>query len=606
MNYKHSKKIFLFVSIWMVLNYLYAQTSYTSETLDKIKEVENHITGRLLLNDERPSTILERMKKYKVKGMSIAVIHDYKIAWAKAYGWADEAEKKLMTTETLFEPGSISKSLNAVGILKLAQEKKIDLNTDINTYLTSWKFPYDSLSRGKKITLAQILSHNAGLTVHGFPGHDIHGPIPTVLEVLDGIKPSFTPAVRSAYEPGLQFEYSGGGTTISQVLLTDVTKQNYDKWMYDHVLKPIGMETSFYSQPPPKEKQHLCASAYSGDGTPISNKFHVYPEQAAAGLWMTPSDLCHYVIDMQLAYQGKPSKVLSPEMVKLHLTPYNDGPTSLGSFIVDINGEKYFEHGARNDGFCGDFYGSLEGGNGVVIFLNSDEGTIISEVINSVAKAYQWKNFYHEPLRKKSIKVADKVLKSYEGLYLYDQTWSAIGKKDNKYHFYTNGRYVNMYFSTPTCFFNEEFPAVKTFIKDSKGNIIGYARNVDGKEFPNAIRITNPDTLRLENNVITEIGWYMLEQKKYKEAISFFKRGVALYPEDLNLIMNIAHAHLFSGDQKRALDIYKTHQKDKIRPDYSWEDLMKDDLIYFKDHHYDVKSFKKIFAVLNIELPKGI
>lgn len=594
------------ISLCLGLNNLLAQTIYTQETLDKINEIEHNITGRLLLNDDQPSNILERMKKYKVKGMSIAVIHDYKIAWAKAYGWADEAEKKPMTTEILFEPGSISKSLNAVGILKLAQEKKVDLNTDINEYLISWKFPYDSLSKGKKITLAHILSHNAGLTVHGFPGHDIHGPIPTVLEVLDGKKPSFTPAVRSAYEPGLQFEYSGGGTTISQVLLTDITKQAYDEWMYEHVLKPIGMETSFYSQPPPKEKQHLCASAYMSDGTPISNKFHVYPEQAAAGLWMTPSDLCQYIIDMQLAYQGKPSKVLSPEMVKLHLTPYNDGPTSLGSFIVDINGEKYFEHGARNDGFCGDFYGSLEGGNGVVIFLNSDDGTLISEVINSVAKAYQWKNFYHEPLRKKSINMSDKLLKSYEGLYLYDQTWSAIGKKDNKYHFYTNGRYVNMYFSTPTCFFNEEFPAVKTFLKDNKGKILGYARTVDGKEFPNAIKITSPDSIHLESNAIGEMAWYLFEQKKYSEAILYYKRGLQLYPQDLNLFMNLAHTYLFNKDYDNAIAIYKNHQKDIIRPGYTWEDSMKDDLIYFKDHHYDVKSFKKIFAALKIDLPKGI
>lgn len=442
--------------------------------------------------------------------------------------------------------------------------------------------------------------------MHGFPGHDIQGPIPTVLEVLDGIKPSFTPAVRSAYEPGLQFEYSGGGTTISQVLLTDITKQAYDEWMYEHVLKPIGMEISFYSQPPPKEKQHLCASAYMSDGTPISNKFHVYPEQAAAGLWMTPSDLCQYIIDMQLAYQGKPSKVLSPEMVKLHLTPYNDGPTSLGSFIVDINGEKYFEHGARNDGFCGDFYGSLEGGNGVVIFLNSDDGTLISEVINSVAKAYQWKNFYHEPLRKKSINMSDKLLKSYEGLYLYDQTWSAIGKKDNKYHFYTNGRYVNMYFSTPTCFFNEEFPAVKTFLKDNKGKILGYSRTVDGKEFPNAIKITSPDSIHLESNAVGEMAWYLFEQKKYSEAILYYKRGLQLYPQDLNLFMNLAHTYLFNKDYENAIAIYKNHQKDIIRPGYTWEDSMKDDLIYFKDHHYDVKSFKKIFAALKIDLPKGI
>src|SRR5262245_49255795 len=118
---------------------LFSQTAYSPETLEKIKEVENNITGNLVLNNERPNTIAERMAKYKVKGLSIAVIDDYKIAWAKGYGWADEEEKIPVTAETLFEPGSISKTLNALGILKLAQDKKLDLYTDINTYLTSWK-----------------------------------------------------------------------------------------------------------------------------------------------------------------------------------------------------------------------------------------------------------------------------------------------------------------------------------------------------------------------------------------------------------------------------------------------------------------------------------
>jgi len=222
----------------------FSQTNYSQETLDKIKAVENGITGGIILNDEPPGTITERMAKYNVKGLSIAVIYDYKIAWAKGYGWADEAEKKPVTTETLFEPGSISKSLNAVGILKLAQDKEVDLHADINTYLKSWKFPYDSLSKGKKITLAQLLSHNAGLTVHGFPGHNINAAAPTLLQVLDGKPPALTPAVRSMYEPGLKYEYSGGGTTITQLLLTDVTGQAYDAWMYENVLKPIGMANS--------------------------------------------------------------------------------------------------------------------------------------------------------------------------------------------------------------------------------------------------------------------------------------------------------------------------------------------------------------------------
>ncbi|TAE46482.1 MAG: class A beta-lactamase-related serine hydrolase [Bacteroidetes bacterium] len=145
------KSLSLCLATLLFCSPLLSQNTYSTETLEKIREVENNIAGGILLNDAKPGTIAEQMATYKVNGMSIAVIHDYKIAWAKGYGWADVAEKRPMTTETLFEPGSISKTLNAVGILKLAQEKKVDLYTDINTYLTSWKFPYDSLSKGKKL-----------------------------------------------------------------------------------------------------------------------------------------------------------------------------------------------------------------------------------------------------------------------------------------------------------------------------------------------------------------------------------------------------------------------------------------------------------------------
>lgn len=597
---KHPRLLIIFL---LFGSHLFCQKSYSSETLEKIRAVENNITGNILVNDAKPGTIAEQMAKYKVNGMSIAVIHDYKIAWAKGYGWADVAEKKPMTTETLFEPGSISKTLNAVGILKLAQEKKVDLYADINQYLTSWKFPYDSLSQGKKITLAQLLSHNAGLTVHGFPGHDINGPVPTVYEVLDGKKPSFTPAVRSEFEPDLKFQYSGGGTTISQVLLSDVTKQPYDVWMYKNVLKPIGMKNSTYAQPPAKDKWPLCSSAYNGDGTPIERKFHVYPEQAAAGLWMTPSDLCHYIIDMQLAWKGKKSKVLNADMVKLHLTPYNNGPAAMGTFIDDRDGFLYFQHGAGNDGFCGQFFGSMKDGYGVAIFLNSDNGRLLGEVINSVAKVYNWKNFYQEPRKVKSITVPDETLKTYEGIYLFDNTWAAIGKKDNEYHFFTSGTHAKMYFSTPVQFVNEEFQAVKTMIKDEKGIITGYTRSVNGKEYPPARKVFNLDTAKLANPVLMGIGWYYFGNKQPAASLATFKRAVQLYPEDLNFHINLAHLHLFNGDYASAIAIYKAHRNDMIRPNYSWIDSLKDDYTYFKNSKEEVKIFDRVFEELEIEKP---
>jgi CubicO group peptidase (beta-lactamase class C family) len=599
------KKAALLFFICFQVSQLIAQQNYSAETLKKIKEVENNVNGNLLLNDEVPGTIAGRMAKYKVKGLSMAVIHDYKIAWAKGYGWADEEAKKPVTTKTLFEPGSISKVLNAVGILKLAQDKKVDLYTDINTYLTSWKFPYDSISKGKKITLAQILTHNAGLSTYGFPGRTVNGATPTLLQVLDGKPPAVTDPVRSMFEPGLRYEYSGGGITISQLLLTDVTRQVYDTWMYKNVLKPLGMLNSSYAQPPAKDKQYLCASGYYADGSPVPDKFRVYPWQAAAGLWTAPGELCNYIIDMQLAHRGKPSKVLSPEMVKLHLTPYNNGPAAMGTFFDDRGGAKYFLHDASNEGFCGLFVASLDSGDGVVIFLNSGDGKLLLEVLNSVAGAYHWKNYYREPQRKKTVEVPDSVLKTYEGIYLYDQAWAAVGKKDTEYHYYSNNVYAKMYYSTTTSFFNEEFPSVKEFIKDEKGNITGYTRTVNGKEYPKAIKITRVDTLRLEGSMWADIGWYLFENKKYKESLVYYTRGVQLYPENLNLLMNLAHVYLFNRDYENAIAIYKAHLTDTISPGNSWEHQLRTDLVYFKEHKYDVQLFDKVFEALKIKKPEG-
>jgi CubicO group peptidase (beta-lactamase class C family) len=157
-------------------------------------------------------TLSERMAFYKIKGVSIAVISHYQVEWVKAYGWANEDAKTPVTPQTLFQAASISKSLNAVGVLKLVQARRLDLNTDINQYLKSWKFPYDSVAKNKKITLNELLSHTAGLSVHGFAGYQRGMPVPTIVQILDGLPPANSAPIRSMFEPGLRSEYSGGGS----------------------------------------------------------------------------------------------------------------------------------------------------------------------------------------------------------------------------------------------------------------------------------------------------------------------------------------------------------------------------------------------------------
>jgi CubicO group peptidase (beta-lactamase class C family) len=465
---------------------LWSQAKHSKETMARIKSVENNLLPWVQTQEEVRWNLEERMKAYKVKGLSIAVIKDYKIDWVKGYGFADAAENRKVDEKTLFQAASISKSLNAVGMLKLAQDKKLDLYSDINTYLKSWKFPYDSVSKGKKITIANLLSHTAGLSVHGFGGYAGTEALPSVTDILDGKKPANSGAVRSEFGPGLKFQYSGGGTTISQLIAMDITGKRYADYIWETVLKPLGMTGSSYEQPPLAAKKNLLATAYNNYGIEIPGKYHVYPEQGAAGLWTNPTDLSKYIIEMQLAYAGKSQKVLNRDMVKLMTTPYEMSPGGLGVFIANKGNISYFQHGGANQGFRCHYFGSLEGGNGVVVMVNSDNGDIISEIISSVATTYNWKDFY-TPVKKTVVKVPEAILNEYIGEYSHPDLSFSILKKDRSLWVKQGDLLWKMYFTSDTEFFMYEDHNTPRFTRNADGKVDGVKIN-DGFSVPKVSR----------------------------------------------------------------------------------------------------------------------
>lgn len=371
---------------------------------ERIRQVENSLAPSLVYGDSVVNAnLLQRMKELNVPGLSIAVVRDYKIEWAKAYGWADSLEGRQAKVDTRFQAASISKSLNSLGVLKLIQDKKLDPEADINSYLRTWKFPYDTASKGKKISIYQLLSHTAGLDIHGFPGYNRSVPIPDIYSVLKGEKPANTQKVRSLFEPGTKFKYSGGGTTITQLLITDMAFMRYADYMQLEVLSPLGMTNSSYMQPPVDTT--VLASGHSSDGSRVDGKFHIYPEQAAAGLWTTPTDLAKYIIECQKAMEGRSRKGFTREMMVKRMTPYIDSNAALGVFIMEKGERKYFNHNGSNEGFMCSSWGSLQGGDGVVIMTNGENTAILDELNNSVAQVYGWKGFY-KPQFRKTIKLS--------------------------------------------------------------------------------------------------------------------------------------------------------------------------------------------------------
>jgi CubicO group peptidase (beta-lactamase class C family) len=460
-------------------------TQYSKEIEDKIAQVEKNLSGWVQITDSALQyNLTARMSFYKVNGLSIAVIHNYQLEWARGYGLADLSESRPVTTQTLFQAASISKSLNAVGILKLVQEGRLSLNDDINRYFKTFRFTTDSIASNRKITIGNLLSHTAGLTVHGFSGYEAGDSIPTIVQVLRGQRPANNEPVKSQYAPGLKVEYSGGGIAISQLIVDDVTHEPYDRYQWNNVLEPLGMARSFYTQPPPGSKIPLLATGYRADGMEVKGKFHIYPEMAAAGLWTNPSDLSSFIIEMQLAYESKSQKVLSRSMAHLMLTPFLDnGNTGLGVFIEKRGERTYFEHGGANEGFRSQYFGSLDGGDGVVVMVNSDDGEIIDEIINSVAKTYEWKNFY-QPSFKKVVQVPIEILQKYTGNYEINDINLSIKMIGQHLYLSQDGNQaLQMFFTSNKDFFLFEVPAEASFNKDGMGDPASINIHQNGSEF---------------------------------------------------------------------------------------------------------------------------
>ena len=393
------KKYFFLIQLIIVFALLIVDINlsaqeYSAETRKRIQDVENKLISRQATSDTTRWSLSERMDHYKVPAVSIAVIENYKIDWVKSYGWADKENKIPATTQTLFQAASISKSINAIGILNWVKANDIDLHADINTYLNSWQFKYGKKANGKKISLANLLSHTAGLSYDGFFGYEPWQPLPTIEQILMGKKPANSKKVKSICEPDKQFNYSGGGTLISQLMLSENIGIPYDNYMKEKVLNILGMTNSFFTQPPPENVP--LATSHWMSGTPLEGEFHIYPELAAAGLWTNPTDLGHFIIEIQKSLLGRSNLLLSQEATKEMLTPYLKdeipglGYTCFGFFITKINGKSYFSHGGNVEGSNCYYFGSMEDGKGLVIMTNSENFNIIPEIIQSVGKVYKW------------------------------------------------------------------------------------------------------------------------------------------------------------------------------------------------------------------------
>lgn len=384
----------------------------------QVDQVADNLRPDIILEGDTAQKLAERMIHYRTPGVSFAVIDDYALTGAATYGKITAEQPGEVTEETRFQAASISKLVNAVGVMRLVETGRLDLDQDVNRLLTSWQIPPSPKYPEAVITVRMLLSHTAGLSAHGFGGYASPDGLPSAVEVVDKSRGVNSEKVRIVQQPGVSFRYSGGGTTVIQLIIEDLTGKPYTEYMQEAVLAPLGMSKSFYSVDQ-KGKEGLLATAHSANGKPLKNKYQHYPESAAAGLWTTPTDLSKLMIDLMLALKGETGKLLRTATVEAMFVPPVEGENNaLGLFLRSKGDQVYFEHGGSNEGFKANFVGNASTGQGAVVMINAEQYDLIPEVVNAVASVFDWPEWFGPNSTLPDVEIDKSAWKGYEGHYV--------------------------------------------------------------------------------------------------------------------------------------------------------------------------------------------
>ncbi|QIB64533.1 serine hydrolase [Kineobactrum salinum] len=354
------------------------------------------LTTRVHIAGEEPTTatLAERMATYRVPGVSIALLEDGAVVETLVVGHRDRAQRLPVTPETLFQAGSISKAVAVAGLLQQVETRGLDLDAPVNTLLERWQVPAHEWQQQEAVTLRRLASHSAGTTVPGFQGYAAGAAVPSLLQVLEGVAPANSAPVVVEQQPGQGYRYSGGGTTIIQLLLEDVSDEPFAALLQSQVLAPAGMSRSSFEQPLPGSLLANAALPYRADGKAVPGGPHIYPEQAAAGLWTTATDLLRFAAEIQQALKGESDRILSPRMAAAAVAR-QPGGLGLGFFLAPAQGTvTSFSHGGANAGYRAHLFASIAEGDGIAIMTNSDSGRqLIGEIMQAVAPHFGWQGF---------------------------------------------------------------------------------------------------------------------------------------------------------------------------------------------------------------------
>ena len=384
----------------------------------RIERVENGLLPAVVVRGQEPprTTIRTVMERFHVPAVSIAVINDGRLEWARAYG-VTEVGGTAVDTATLFLAGHIGQAIATVAALRLLDEGLLDLDRNVNDRLTSWQVPDNEFTTTEKVTLRRILSHTSGLSLTSQPGYSTTDSLPTLRQVLDGVAPARSQPVRVLDTPGSRGRYSLGGFVVLQQLVEDVTAMPYADYARARVLAPLGMGRTSHTQPLSATLAGNAASGHEPSNERVPGRWRVFPELAALGMWTTPSDLARLAIELQRSASGRSAGVISLAAAEAMFSPQSEN-RGLGFEVGGQAGRRFFRLEGHGNNHLSELFAYVARGMGAVVMTNSSNGEgVKAQILRAIAAEYGWPDPVPEEVE--VARLSDEVLKGLEGRYAF-------------------------------------------------------------------------------------------------------------------------------------------------------------------------------------------
>jgi CubicO group peptidase (beta-lactamase class C family) len=374
----------LSIIAWNILFLFICSSAYANQNDFDENELRSSLIPAVAFpNSLSEFSLKERMQHYGASAVSIAIVRNNELIFQKGFGTLSKSNSKSINQNTIFQAASLSKAITSLGVMRLVAQDKISLDNPVNSYLKGWQLP-----RSSPVTVRELLSHTAGVNNASYSDFEQNEMLPNLMEILNGDVKSKADSIRVEHPVG-KFKYSGGGYMVLQKLMEDVSGSPYTEYMGVELFEKFGAKQSHFQRLSLSEKQNIAVGhGYSKEEYP--NGWFIYPQEAAAGLWSTPSDLARILIAYMKAYQGIDTK-LFPSKVAKDVAVAVDANMGLGFGSHGEGVDLHVDHAGWTKGYRAYMTAFPERGDAVVVMANSNHSNrLIEEIVRNISNQLGW------------------------------------------------------------------------------------------------------------------------------------------------------------------------------------------------------------------------